>query len=91
MICLFHFVVIMASGNLDNKGKGKAVLNDDISAPMAVDAVPLMAAGSSGGESVRSSDEAIPPAAMAAAPAIHPGSQSQQLDKSLILLIKCVM
>jgi hypothetical protein len=26
-----------------------------------------------------------------AAPVIHPGSQSQQLDKSLILLIKCVM
>lgn len=80
----------MASGNLDNKSKGKAVLNDDISAPMAVDVVPLMAAGSSGGESVRSSAEAIPPAAMAA-PVIHPGSQSQQLDKSLILLIKCVM
>lgn len=76
----------MASGNLDNKGKGKAVLKEEV-------AVPPMAVGSSGGEPVRSSAEAMPmpPAAMAAAPGIHPGFLSQQLDKSLIFLIKCVM
>ncbi|OQU77885.1 scarecrow-like protein 3 [Sorghum bicolor] len=80
----------MAPGNLDNKGKGKAVLNDDddISAPT----MPVEAIGSSGGQPARSSAQAIPPAAaMAAPPLIHRGSQSQQLDKSLIVLIKCVM
>ncbi|XP_020395710.2 GRAS family protein TF80 [Zea mays] len=86
----------MSSGNLYNSSnKGKAVLNLDLCAPMPVEAVPLMAVGS-GEPAVRSSAEAMPAAATmaaaAAAAVIRPGgSQSQQLDKSLILLVKCVM